>query len=284
MINFEEVLRELLKERLNVKVSSVTKTVNNGENKRCLIINENSDCFPTIYIDTLYEMYKKGTSIDKIVDSIVCFVKKFEAEALHTKNLVKDIANFESVKNKIIYAVVNKEKNAVMLSSIPHVTVASDLALIYKICIEIKGREIKTMTITNEMVKNWGTSLTEIVSLADINTPKLLPLEIISLDDIFPFPLPSSIPMMVVTNKNNINGAGSVFYDGVLEKLSEKMGNLIIIPSSVHECIVMPEDSQNDTDLVDVIREVNSAELSAEEILSDHPYRYIKNEKCVIAA
>ena len=62
-------------------------------------------------------------------------------------------------------------------------------------------------------------------------------------------------------------------------------GNLIIIPSSVHETIVMSEKTWLDEqELQEMVYSVNREEVPADEILSDHPFRYVRetNRLCMI--
>jgi len=50
--------------------------------------------------------------------------------------------------------------------------------------------------------------------------------------------------------------------------------NLLIIPSSIHECIVIPTN-QLDMDVeeaTEIVKAVNTTEVPEEEILSDHVY------------
>ena len=58
--------------------------------------------------------------------------------------------------------------------------------------------------------------------------------------------------------------------------LSEKMGcDLYVLPSSIHEIIVVPAVSQcNEDELRDMVRDVNRSSVSNEDFLSDTLYRY----------
>ena len=52
-------------------------------------------------------------------------------------------------------------------------------------------------------------------------------------------------------------------------------GDFIVLPSSVHEVIVL--DAKNGMkykDLASIVQDVNASEVSAEEFLSDHVYVY----------
>jgi len=83
-------------------------------------------------------------------------------------------------------------------------------------------------------------------------------------------------PMYMLSNQNKLNGSVCILYQDLLKDFSERLGcDLYILPSSVHEVLILP--AQNDTScqsLSEMVKEINSSQLSREEILSDHVYYY----------
>ena len=83
-----------------------------------------------------------------------------------------------------------------------------------------------------------------------------------------------------------INGAGVICYDGLLKIIADMAGeNHIIIPCSIHETIVMSEKTWLDEQVLqEMVYSVNREEVPADEILSDHPFRYERemNRLCMI--
>jgi len=84
------------------------------------------------------------------------------------------------------------------------------------------------------------------------------------------------VPMYVLSNKSKLNGSGCIFYHNLLHNLCEKLEcDLYILPSSIHEVILIPAyDHDSYDELTSMVKEVNSTQLSKEEILSDHVYFY----------
>ena len=85
-------------------------------------------------------------------------------------------------------------------------------------------------------------------------------------------------PMYVLTNTYRSYGASCMLYDGLMRKLALRMNtDFYIIPSSVHELILIPvaEEITRD-DLDDMIKSINSTEISKEEVLSDTSYIYTR--------
>ena len=72
------------------------------------------------------------------------------------------------------------------------------------------------------------------------------------------------------------NGAASVLDKDTMETISEMLGgDFVVIPSSIHEVIILPMDDNVDKDeLEGIIREVNTGQVAPEERLSYHAYQY----------
>ena len=73
-----------------------------------------------------------------------------------------------------------------------------------------------------------------------------------------------------------MNGASVMLYKDPLRDFANYMGHdLYILPSSIHEVILIPAyDHDSYDELTSMVKEVNSTQLSKEEILSDHVYFY----------
>ncbi len=93
------------------------------------------------------------------------------------------------------------------------------------------------------------------------------------------------IPMRILSNQKKCNGAACILYPGVLEELAGKRGNLFIIPSSIHETILLPDDETILAgDLKKMIHEVNTTQVSPDEVLSDSLYYYDAVKKEIVMA
>ena len=82
--------------------------------------------------------------------------------------------------------------------------------------------------------------------------------------------------LYMLSNQRRINGAAVLLYPGLLEMLAEKFsGNYFIIPSSVHEILLLKETQTEDVQqLNSIVYEVNEQQVAPEEVLSDHVYYY----------
>ena len=81
---------------------------------------------------------------------------------------------------------------------------------------------------------------------------------------------------MVLTNTQGMHGAGALFYPDQLETIAQQMGtDFFVLPSSVHEVLILPDDGSQDLDSLQfMVREINRTEVAPEDRLSDFVYHY----------
>ena len=86
---------------------------------------------------------------------------------------------------------------------------------------------------------------------------------------------PDGSPMTILTTRGAANGAGVIFCDSVLQKIREKIGNFYILPSSIHEVLIVPVSGGIELDyLEEMVRTINATEVSPEDRLSDQVYLF----------
>ena len=90
-------------------------------------------------------------------------------------------------------------------------------------------------------------------------------------------------PLFVLTNEKMYLGAVTMFYPDLMDLIADKLdSDLYIIPSSIHECLILPE--QEDIcgdDLKKLVRTVNDTEVADDEILSYNIYKYSRAGRSV---
>lgn len=87
---------------------------------------------------------------------------------------------------------------------------------------------------------------------------------------------PNGDPMIILTNDKKYNGAGVILCDAVLKAVYRKIGKFYILPSSIHEVILVPANANamDPTTLTDLVKTVNTTQVAEEEQLSDDVYIY----------
>lgn len=89
--------------------------------------------------------------------------------------------------------------------------------------------------------------------------------------------MPPETPFYVITNASGVDGSSAILSDSFMQSVSEKIGSeeFYILPSSRHEVLAIDPAIVEDTaDLKQMVMEVNSKEVSAEDFLSDSIYKY----------
>jgi hypothetical protein len=83
-------------------------------------------------------------------------------------------------------------------------------------------------------------------------------------------------PLLVLSNESGVNGAAAIIYPEVPQRIYEYVGkNYYLLPSSVHELLIVPDDGEVDSlSLREIVREVNQTHIEAEEYLSDDIYYF----------
>ena len=81
---------------------------------------------------------------------------------------------------------------------------------------------------------------------------------------------------IVMTNKDANYGASSILDTSILMEMANAVEqNLIIIPSSIHECLVLPYDGSVEIEEFNkMVNEVNTSEVDDVEVLSNHVYLF----------
>ena len=281
---FKQSIVDSLKKHFgkDVTVSLHTVIKNNDLSLDGLTIEEPSvNISPTVYLNYYYEDYRMGKDFSKIVDEIIFSYYD------HLPNENMDFSfftDYQQVKYKIIYKLINYEKNQKLLADIPHFKFL-DLAVVFCCFLSDTPHGNATILIHNHHIDIWHTTADVLYELAIKNTPILLPYENVSMESVLASmgnamqitvpDFPVGLPMMyVLSNKAKLYGAAAILYPDVLAAFAKSQNSdLYIIPSSIHEVLLFRKNEHTSSlDLNQMINEVNASHVLPEEILSDHVY------------
>ena len=274
----------------NITINHVIK--NNGcEMDGLVIMEKGKDIAPTIYLDSFYELYTNGENIKNIIRQIEVIYEQNKNNVTFDVNILK---HFDTIKDKIVYKVVNYRSNEKLLEQVPHKRIL-DLAVVFYCLLDNEYGRSATALIYNNNLKNWNVTIDDVYKAALKNTPDLLHSKISSMAALFEkcgvnvdgeeVDLKDYVPsdMYVLTNESKLNGAACILYENVLYDFAQKLGaDLYILPSSVHEVVLLPKLSMFEKDeLVNMVKEVNTEGVAADEVLSDHVYEYNRTERLI---
>ena len=267
-----------------VEVRQVCK--NNGVILQGLVLQrKGSNVVPTIYLEPFWKNYESGATMTEIIDSILSL---YERECPSGEMDLSFFQDFDRVKEKIVYRLVNAKWNEELLKSIPHIRFL-DLAICFSCSFCEKTLGIGEVLVYNNHVDAWGTSVEELLELARRNTCLLYGTELMDMEDLLEefagaqapdLPLEERgaerIPLKILSNRRRVYGAAAMLYPDLLRKVAEEMDcNLFILPSSVHEVLLMPDRGHPDPRLLrEMVCEVNETQVAAEEVLSEDVYYF----------
>lgn len=236
---------------------------------------------PTIYLNPYYHRFLNGVSMEDIYKDILNTYYK----NLPTKDFdISLFRDFEKASKMIAFKLVNREKNKELLKDVPYIEF-QDLALIFICIVTNFRREYATILIHNQHLQLWDIDTETLYQVALENTPRLLPYKFENLENIIPKHEYGSLSelqdfdMYILTNKIKIHGASCIAYPRLLKRIANFLeDNLVIIPSSIHEVLIIPESSIKGEYTMDdfqvMIEEANETTLTDDEMLSEHAYLF----------
>jgi len=292
------IIKSMLPEGYEAKLKTVHK--NNNQKREALIIsNGSSSMAPSIYLELYYNSLIKGREMNDIAKEIISIALNNRSG----EDVVSQISDPSTMSSKIVFRLINSTLNKVRLSEVPHIII-ENMAKVYFIVLDINVDGVSSIMITNELLSLWNMSPEKLDALSNINTPKLFPSIIKNMNEcicdilsdqkeeltieedehfeeflndyIMDMSSRENERMYVLSNTKGINGAGAILYPNVLQELASKLNSdLYILPSSIHEVILLPaRDRMSSRALRDMVIDVNSSQVAPEEVLSNEIYYY----------
>ena len=200
----------------------------------------------------------------------------------------------DDIRERLFVEVYNAGKLEEKLKGVLH-ECREDLVLVYRLSGYDEHSKRDCDLVTEEQMERWGVDAETLKRDAWANTMAKRPPIMIDLQDAsylcfqenhlendnsVPLGVSPLLDMFVITNRMDDHGAIYMFDDETMQKIANKMGgNLIIMPSSVHESIVYSEEHGMDIRKAkDLVNSVNQTKLREEEFLSGEIYRYDKDK------
>ena len=209
--------------------------------------------------------------------------------AAHPEINAVGITDYKKAERFLYIDIVSYETNEEMLENIPFKQVL-DMAIYCRLLMRQDANGIMSIVVNNMMLKTFSVSNEQLFSDALCNSTKIRPSELCSmysaleefmnefpggLMDNMPF-YDDLLPMYVLSNKEHLNGAATLFYPGTMQLVaSEFGGSYYILPSSIHEVMLIPGDGDMDVEfLLSMVTSINKDGLLPEDKLTDSVYYY----------
>ncbi len=272
-----------------VQLNDVKK--NNGVILKGLTIRQwNCNISPTIYLNNYYTDYISGKStLAHIID---CVLDTYNRNKIGQCVDMRFFLNYGDIKDHVIYKLINTERNKELLEDIPHIEFL-DLSIVFQCLVSQEEFGLSSILIHNTHLKLWDVTTEELYQAAIDNTPRLLKYEITGMAEVlcnimqeeapdqfdsdgWMMNFSNDIPMYVLSNRHKIEGAACILYPHVLSNFADTINsNFYIIPSAVHEVLLLPTNQcEKNVEILNMIREINDTQVSAEEVLSYSLYYF----------
>ncbi len=205
---------------------------------------------------------------------------------------VNELSNYDIMKEKLAIEVVSAETNAELLTKVPHERI-EDMAAVYRFVLNEDSDGRSSILVTNDLIEKMGVTPEQLRADALENAPELRPVVIQGMNEVMMEMMgPDAFEMMgidelpeeamyVATVPDKQEGAGILAYEGFMDQAAERAGgDFYILPSSIHELLIVPDNGQvNADELRAMVQEVNATQVQPEDKLTDSVYHYDSKDK-----
>lgn len=270
----------------NYSVSITEVKKNNGVILNGITITKiGNNLAPTIYLEKFFEKYTNGENIENILTDIMNVYEQSDKD----KDISIDDVKYWDIVKDYIYPILggkiewNENMDEYVSSEI------CDLKVFYVIDLSEMGIfDNSTIRVKESLFENWevsylklhNTAIQNLISKKEVSFKSMFDTlkELVNSENDIEIPI-EEMPLFVVSNKAKYYGANIVFNKIIMKQIRSKLGSdLVLIPSSVHEWIIMRESEDIDIENInEMIESVNLSQVDRNDWLSDHVYYFRDN-------
>lgn len=243
------------------------------KNNVCLdgftIITPGFNASPTLYYHPIWERISDYELLDELLHIAKEQNKNIPVREYMTKDYI--LAHVKP------YLISEKNKSSVDQNHFVNMNYL-DMLILFKVEVEEMSdeKELASYTIRDNLLEAVEIDLQELFVAAvqniEADTQVIKMLDYIKkyvnmdgLDD-------EDVPLFILTNSRKLNGAACCLSSTTLKRLEDMLdGDIVIIPSSIHEVIIAPKTNEIIEALSGYIGKVNKT-LDKEEVLTDSVY------------
>lgn len=225
---------------------------------------------PILYLQGLYGEYTKTNNIAEVLK--------------HASSIFVQYCNFPDFmattdeklvcEDRIVINLISTEYNSHLLDHCPHRQIL-DMTIIYRQVIFLDDGSFNGSIITDQQLEDLNITEEELYPLALSNTERMFPVNINKLDK----------EIYMVTNQCSTHGAATILYAGFMENIADKFkDDLYVIPSSIHEIILVSTTGQDADRLRALVVGANTDIIKKPVVLTNTIYRYRRRENDLVVA
>lgn len=236
----------------------------NGTIRTAVSVKTSGNASPLIYVDSMYD---QGLTVEEAAADVREIIEKEGSKNLDMQ-FFKD---FEQIKPMLRARLYNKATTADVsrVAADPF----NDLIITAWVSGIKVGDAVGAIKVKAEHLDIWNVTADEVLDIAESNSRN--DAMIMSMAEIlkamgYPGPIEDDGTMYVISNESKSFGAYSIL--ALMDDLKARFKDgFTVLPSSVHEVIVVPMDDQKALD--SMVQEVNDTQVDYAEQLSNHSYR-----------
>lgn len=278
-------IQELLKEELPT-AADVELTESEGS-FRVTMRTPADVLYPSVSLARFFEAYLQGVSVNEIIRRILSV---YSAETLHPFCTASDFTDRKAFAEGLGFRPASLRLYRSVLPVLPH-AVFHEMLFFFTAALQAEGGDPDVAIVTREIGGRFRLSDEAMLKAAAAASAERTPAVVYPLSvylDKLARELPdagrritgaaaasSGSVFYVLTNSVSRFGAAVILYPGMTERLYRRFGPYYLLPSSVHELLVLPEkDPENRMELKRLIRSSNREICDSLLILSDELYHY----------
>jgi len=221
-------------------------------------------------------------NMETVIDTMLAAYDRQEKFTKNHVTLMAQLPYWNNVKDKIIPRLVNTEKMKDSLVAYPHIDLDIGISVTYSIIID----RYTAIVITKDKLKEWQISEALLHSTALVNL-YMQDYSILSineqmndfLDKIEPnhkaelkLQNDDGTPSMYILGrtKDQPLGASEILNPAIMNEIRQKLGDFYILPSSIHEVIIVPKVPDYTPELLKSLIERSNRCVGTSEILSEN--------------
>ena len=285
MMTYREYVKEMKaaaeKNGFTASVKEMEKL--NHSYRGLMVMNPSGKSGIVLDLKDSYRQYEQGESLQALQEAMMSIIR----EKLSLAPGPEVFRKLDIRPENLIAEAVSTKKNADYLSHVPHRDIC-DLSIILRAEVEA-GNESGTTVITDDLLaaKGCGMGRDELLSSALCGIKKHRPYRVRRMFDMLSSMGMADMPqtgcddqLMVVTTEDGCMGAGVIGYPGFLTECANHFGSFFILPSSIHELLLVPAEKDMDRmdSLYQMVCEINATVVSESDFLSDNVYHFDADE------
>lgn len=282
--HIQEFLPEEVRESASVSVHPV-RNANDMLGYGMMMQYKDENMLPAFNLEDAWQAYKNGVEMETVLRNLAELYEEYG------KKFSVDVSlEYENVKDRVIFQLLNKEVNQISLKERIYTEVGQGFVKVYAIHQELEcmGAE-SNIPITYHMMQIYGYDMEKICMDAERNTPQIYPERFDRIDQGIPEEAwdnivkrnPDIEQYHVLSNQAGYRGAGVLFYNGMQKTIAERFGqNYYVVPTSIHEMLLVPESAESNPKILELaLQGINEIAVPEEEFLFNKVLYYDREKE-----